>query len=504
MVFQATAAPLRRLTGAEYRNSVQDLFAGVELPAVEVPADARQDGYTTVAAGQAPSALSVEQYQRSAQTLANVAMAERGTWAPCTADSDACAKETLESLAERAYRRPLQAVEREQIATLVAAANAWGGPAAALVAGLEAILQSPTFLYRPEFGAAQPIGAAVALTDYEVASRLSYFLTATLPDATLLQAAERGDLSTDSGLRAQAERLLADPRARPVMNDFFAQWLRLERLDSLALDPALFPEFDQQLRADLKQSVLRFVDYALWEVDSFDFLMSGEMGFVNDRLAPIYGVASPGGEALTLIGLDSTQRRGLLTQPGVLTASSHGTRHSPILRGVTMLDSILCSPVPAPPPGIFDMNEDADVDSSQICTTRDDVTLSHTSGATCQGCHKAIDGAGFAFEHYDALGRYRKEENGCPIDATASFAAADLAGDLADAVTLAPLLSQSRTVQQCFGQQLFRFALGRKESTNDRCQIAAVAEELQAGDDSLQRLVVKLVLSPSFRSRPAS
>lgn len=503
VVYQSSAAPLRRLNSVEYRASVRDLFVGIELPELEVPVDALQDGYTTVAAGQAPSALSVEQYQHSASKIAQVVVGERARWAPCVADTEACARETLEQLAERAYRRPLAEDERAQIVDLVVAAGAWGGPAASIEAGVEAVLQSPHFLYRPEFGGDEAMGAARVLSAHELATRLSYFLTASMPDAELLAAADSGALLTEGGLRAQAERLLRDPRARDVLTDFFVQWLRLDRLDSMSLDPNAFPEFDDALREDLKASVLQFVDYALWEADSFQFLMAGSLGFVNDRLASLYGLIPPGTQELVVTELDPAERRGLLTQPGVLAASSHGLRHSPILRGVAMLDSILCQPVPAPPAGILDMSEASMVDPQAICTTRDEVALSHTSRAGCQSCHQAIDGAGFAFEHYDALGRYRSEENGCAIDATASFAAPELGRGVADAVALADRLAVSPTVTQCFGRQLFRFALGRTEQSADHCEIAQLVEPLVGNRDSLQELVLALVQSPSFRSRPS-
>lgn len=367
---------------------------------------------------------------------------------------------------------------------------------------MAALLQSPSFLFRPELGTGRAVGgAAVALDAYELASRLSYFMTASMPDAALMAAAADDSLLEEATLRSQAQRLLADPRARSVLSGFFAQWLGLYRLDNLNLDPNAFPEMSDSLRQDLKASVLSYIDKALWSDDSYASLLSGSYGFVNDRLAPLFGVAAPGDDALQYVALDPSQRSGVLTQPGVLSATSHGTGHSPILRGVHLLNQVLCAQLGAPPPGVLEQAETLSVDDSLVCTTRDAVSLKHTAKEGCQGCHAAIDAAGFNFENYDALGRYRTEENGCPVDASGSYPGTDLQGEFADAVALAQQLPQSRVVSHCMVDNLFRFAFGRKASPSDDCELAALADQLHEGG-SLQQLVVELVASPSFRSRP--
>jgi hypothetical protein len=500
-VFQASAAPLRRLSEREYRNTVADLFTGVALPALEVAPDARKDGFDNAAAGQAPSPLAVEQYERAARLVADAALADLGAWASCNQDTPACAAEMLQTFAADAYRRPLSGAEGDALTSFLDTSLADSTPMQALHMGIEAVLQSPYFLYRPELGSSQVVGRdALALDGYEMASRLSYFFWATMPDSALLAAAASGELDGEAGVRAQARRLLDDPRARPVMNDFFAQWLGLYRLEALSLDPNVFPELDDALRSDLYDSALRYVERALWRSDSWTLLMSGSYGYVNDRLAPLFGVPAPGGDQLVYTELDAAQRSGVLTQPGLLASTSHGIRHSPILRGVAMLDSMLCAAPPAPPPGVLAMAEDLPVDESLLCTTRDEVSMKHTQRAECRACHDAIDGAGFNFESYDALGRYRSQENGCAIDASGSYPGTDI-GDVGDAVELAGRLAGSETATGCFGEHLFRYALGRRQSTADRCEIEAVAAHLRGGD-SLQQVIIELVATPSFRSRP--
>jgi hypothetical protein len=246
-----------------------------------------------------------------------------------------------------------------------------------------------------------------------------------------------------------------------------------------------------------------YVDHAVWEADSWQWLMASSQGFVNDRLAPIFGVEAPGSDELVLVDLDPAERRGLLTQPGVLTSTSHGIGHSPIMRGVTMLSNVLCSPVPAPPPGILDnIDEEMASDDDEVCTTRDYVALTHTVGADCQGCHAAIDGAGFVFENYDALGRYRTEENGCAVDATGSFPTSDFGSEVNDAIELSEALANSSQVATCMSEHLFRYSLGRGTNRADACELQVLGEQLGSGD-SLQDLIVEMVATPSFRSRPS-
>lgn len=503
VVFQSSSAPLRRLSEDEYAASVGDLFPGVSLPQLTLVPDARVDGFTNAASGQAASPLAVEQFDRAASTVAAAAAGQRGAWAPCTDDTDTCVQSTLAQVAEKAFRHPLSSEERTGVDELATAVSGLGTSTEAIEAGLTAILQAPTFLYRPEFGSGDEMGtSAELLTGYELATRLSYFFTGSMPDDALMAAAASGELDSEAGLRSQAQRLLKDSRSRPVVTKFFLEWLRLYKLDELALDPNYFPEFDEAMRDDLKASAKAFVEYALWDKDSWRTLMSGSYGFVNDRLAPLFGVPAPGTDELTFTELDASERRGVLTQPAMLASTSHGIRHSPILRGVTMLNNILCEPPPAPPPGILAAAEDVQVDPSQICTTRDDVALTHTAKAGCQGCHASIDGAGFNFENYDALGRFRSVENDCMVDATGTFPGTDIEGEVVDAVHLADQLGDSKTVTGCFSEHLFRYALGRGASDADACEVANLAIQLQDGGDSLQGLVLNMVTSPSFRSRP--
>jgi len=502
---QASTAPVRRLTAQEYLNTVQDLFGGMAVPELDLPTDVRSDGFENGVLGQSASPLTVEQYRAAAKAVAAEVVSDIQSWAPCTDETEACAQQVLQWVATRAFRRPLSESERVALEDFSVEAMSLDAPTEAITMGIEGLLQSPSFLYRTEFGTNSEVeDGVVTLSGYELASRLSYFFTGSMPDAELLAAAANGDLSTLEGYKAQAERLLNAPRAREVLTDFFMEWLGLHKLEDLALDADAFPEFSDQLRKDLQASARKYIDYALWEEDSWVALMTGSYGFVNDRLAPYFGVDAPGsGEELVYVELNSNQRRGVLTQPATLASTSHGSRHSPILRGVMLLTNVFCM-APAPPPPDAFVTQVEDVDESQICTTRDDVFMKHTSSGGCQTCHKQIDAAGFNFENYDALGMFRTQENGCAVDATGTVLGADISSELPDAVSMADEISASEDATTCFAEHVYRFALGRTPENGSSCEVQAIAEPLLAGEDSLQKMLINMAMSPSFLSRPAA
>lgn len=506
---ELTSAPIERLTPREYRNTVRTLFPGVALPDEAPVPDERIEGFIGHTDGQSVSALGVRRYEELARAIGEAVAADLDAWAPCSDDSEACLQEIASALAPRTYRRPVSEGEAQAIASLVSRTYADFGMTEATALVVQALLESPSFIFRPQFGTAVVVpegvaAGAVPLDGYEMASRLSYFFLDDMPDETLVSAAAAGELTTDEGIEAHARRLLQDPRARPVITGFFAEWLRLYKLDELGLDPETFPEFDEQLRLDLETSVRMFLGKAIWEDDSWASLTSGSFGFVNDRLAPIFGVDAPGSEEPVLVSLDPTQRKGVLTQPGLLASTSHGITHSPIFRGVTMLESVMCTKVPAPPPGILDDLDDAPV-PDDVCTTRDQVAKTHTAAAACQGCHESIDGAGFTFESYDALGRFRTEENGCAVDSSGNFPGT--LGEVTGAIDMAEKLTASDSASECMVENMMSFALSRTAAPGDACEVEALAAALHdaehAAGDSLQEIVVRVVLSPLFRHRPA-
>ncbi len=492
------AAPLRRLTDREYRATVRDLFAPLDVPQVSFPERATLGRFDTGAEDQVVSPVWVERSQANAETIAERAVADRGWMACGERDAATCAREVLPDLFSRAFRRPLEEAERTAILGFYDESAMDFGEADALRMSLEALLISPDFLYRPEMlgGGDAPAGF-VALSGHELATRLAYLLWGTMPDAELRRAADEGELTDPAGLEAQARRMVEDPRARDVTRAFFEQWLELPRLETAHSDA--FPEFDAAMRVDLRESVLRFADAAFWDDRSYDALMGGGFGYVNDRLAPSFGVAPPGTDELTRVELDPAQRAGILTQPGWLASSTHGATHSPIVRGLFVIRNVLCGTIDPPPADVNTiLPEELPAD---VRTTRQLIEQTHGT-QECATCHARIDGAGFSFERYDALGRFRTVENGVEVDPSATIlGAGDANGEYPDALAMIDAFAESERVRECMVRQIYRFSMGRQDQAGDACQVRELSDELSAHGDTTE-LLVAIATSPSFRYQP--
>jgi hypothetical protein len=498
-----SGSALRRLTPTEYRNTVRDLFPGVSIPDVTLAADLVVGGFDNSAEGQTVSPLLTENYQRAGVTIGAAVTADLARWAPCTTNDAACAAQITELVAMRAQRRPLTSDERALFVGLVEATRVESGLADAVAALVEALLMTPQFLYRPELGAvgrAAPAGL-VALDDYELASRLSYFLWRSMPDTTLFDAAAAGELADPALLEGHARRMLEDPRAHATIADLHAQWFQVARVDALTLDRTVFPELDRETQTDMRDSLARYLDDAFWQDGTVSALFSGHFGYVNDRLAPLFGIPAPGSTELVRVELDETQRSGILTQPGWLAERAHPTVHSPVYRGVFVLEHVLCAPTLPAPPGAEAMT--MPLPEGTVVTTRERVSRSHTG--YCASCHARIDGVGFAFENFDALGRYRETEVGMPIDATGEIlGAGDANGPISGAVDLADRLGTSHQVESCVADHYLRYALGRSlVGRGDTCQVDALRQRLEASGGDLSELVVGIVTSPNFIYRTA-
>ncbi len=496
--YRPADAPLRRLTPDEYRASVGSLFPGVAIPELELERDAEVDGFDNNALSQGVGATNIESFNRAAERVGAVVAADRSWW-PCSTDDAACGRTIALAVGERAYRRPLDAAESDRMAAFFESLRVELGFDAAVAAYVSGVLESPSFLYRPELGdpSLPAPNGLIALSGHEVATRLSYLLWGELPDQTLLDAAAAGELADAAAVEAQTRRMLEDPRARSVVERFHASWLGLDRLAELDLDDERYPELNGALRRDLQASVGAFVDDAFWERGSIHELFAGRQGYVNDRLAPLMGVSAPGTDELVPVTLPETERAGLLTQPGVLASTSHGIGHSPILRGVLVLGQVLCTPPPPPPDDVdIGVADDEPIEDGRLLTTREKLERTHGT-AECATCHDAIDGIGFAFERYDGLGRFRLEENGVTVDPSGT-----LRGEaVADAVELGESLAEDAQMRECLATQWYRFALGRSEAAPDACEIRRLADTLGELDDPKEMLVA-LVTSNAFRFRP--
>jgi hypothetical protein len=321
-----------------------------------------------------------------------------------------------------------------------------------------------------------------------------------MPDATLAAAAASGSLSQPAELEAQARRLLTSPRAHEAVAVFHGQWLRFEKMATLSKSPALFPAFDEATAAALRASTERFVEAAFWEQRTLDAFFTSPTVYANASLSPLLGVAASGSELSPVQG-PAGQRAGILTQPGLLAGFAHETVGSPVLRGVFVLDRLLCAEPPPPPP---DVPPPPTSDQAGPATTTRQKFEQHLTNAACQACHRTIDGIGFGFENYDAVGAYRTEENGLPVDASGELLGTlDVDGPFQGAVELGRRLATSKQAQACVTRHWYRYAFGLADGDVNTCALLPVVRDFQASGLDLQELVVALVTSSSFTTRPA-
>jgi hypothetical protein len=495
-----TTPPIVRLTRSAYLNSVRDLFPALTLPALTVPADSVVADFDNNALAQAPTAELVRSYDENAQLVGGAVLAQLEKVTACATVDEPCARTYLLELAGRAFRRPLEDEEKTRIADGLKTRAGEHGLREAVSLMVQAILQAPAFLYRIEAGVPVAGRPEVAqLQPHELATRLSYFLWNTMPDAALRAAADDGSLIEPAVLEAQARRLLADAKARTAVAHMQEQWLRFDKMNGLRKNAGMFPEFDDALLGSMRESTARFVDHAFWDEGTLEALLTDTHTFVNQPLAAVYGMSGISGNDLQLTSADAKQRSGVLTQVGLLAAFGHETRESPVLRGVFVLDRILCAPPPPPPPNVNNSPPEI-MPGAPPATTRELFSQQHEQGA-CAGCHKVIDGVGFGFEHYDTMGRWRDFEAGKPVDASGEInGTQEIDGPFDGAVELGRRLANSRTVQTCVTRKWLQYALNLDPSMLTEDVVVPLRGEATGGFN-MRELLVRLVKSSTFRYR---
>lgn len=500
------AAPLRRLTQLEYRNTVRDLL-GVEPPSsLEFPVDGRAGGFDNNATVLSVSPLLAEKYLEAAEALAPAALARNPTLVPCdpaALGEQACARQFIESFGRRAYRRQLTPAEIERLTRAFTAGRHGGSFQDGVQLVIETALQSPAFLYRFELGGAAAAGQKlVRLSQHELATRLSYFLWGSMPSDELLADADAGQLDTTERVAARARLMLDDVRARRAVAEFYRQWLGVSDIATLEKDTTAYPEFTPALRSSMAGELPAFVEHVIWSADRrLTTLLTAPVGFVDGPLAALYGVEASGAATTSQVALDPEQRAGILTQAAVLAVHALPNQSSPVARGKFVRERLLCQH-PAPPPPDLDVTPpEVDPDLS----TRERFAQ-HTESPQCAGCHELMDPLGFAFESYDTLGRYRATEGGKPIDTSGWISGStDVDGPFQNARQLASRLAQSQQVQACVAKQWFRYAFGRHEGPADACSLAQLEADFATSEGDLHELLVSLTRTEAFlHRRPVS
>lgn len=491
-------SPLRRLTRREYNNVVRDLLKDTTRPAEQFVPESEQSGFTNGADSTLLSSVVIDDFEIAATALAKEATtaAKLGMLVGCdpeaVAGQDACASAFIRSFGQRAFRRALDDAQVADYQALYASTKASAGFAVAIELVLRAMLQSPYFLYRIELGAPAPAnGAAVPLTAEETAVRLSFLLWGSIPDPALMQAAREGKLETAADVRAQAVRMLDDDRGSALFSDFHVQWGQLEGLPNQTKPAPFTPEIGRLLVEETKH----FVDQILRKGDgSLSTLLTSPVTYLNQELAEYYGVTGVTGAGFQPFTLPAGQRSGLLTQGSFMGNFAHGTEPSPVLRGKFILTQLVCSPPPPPPDDL-----DTTLPPPDPTKSARQQLVELTGKGTCVGCHTMLNPAGFAFEHFDGLGRYRTLERGLPVDASSEVVVpSDMAGSYANHQDFLTALSNSQAVRSCLASKWFIYAHGRLPETDDACSLSAATTSFQSSGN-IRELILAMTETPAFR-----
>jgi hypothetical protein len=497
------AVPLRRLTDRQYQNAVRDLFRGQVQPSTRFPASelgGSRSHFSTEPDANVTTLLGAENILDSAEETALAVVDHLNAILPCAAatPNEACAGTFIDDVARRAYRRPLAPEERTLLLTVYRKATGTDAFKDGIALVTSTILQSPQFLYLVEVG--KPAGTnLIELTDHEIATRLSFLLWDSLPDAALIDAATKGTLHTGPQVRAQAERMLADPKARATIVRFAREWTNLHvwnagekasRDFTAALATSMQTEFDMFMQS-------AFLD----ATGGVKTLLTSSSTFANTALAALYGVPAPVGTDMRPVNVDPKTRAGLLTLPAFLSSAAHGDQPSYVQRGVFVLQKLLCRDLPEPPPDAAQRAPATPPNASQR-----QKSTAIRGVAECGVCHSMIDPIGLGFDGYDEIGRVRTT-----LPATQGGGAVDQRGELKvglpvdgvfnGPVELAGKLAASRDAQACLGRQWFRFAISRLDNADDACSVNGLASELGGSGQTLRELVLALTAAEEFRFR---
>ena len=410
-------------------------------------------------------------------------------------EEDDCARRILSSLARRAYRRPVNEADVRTLLRFYGVGRTQGGFDAGIRAGIQGLLVSPGFLFRMEH---EPEGVAPGtpypVSQLDLASRLSFFLWSSIPDDELLDLAERGRLRDPEVLERQVARMLLDPRHEALVENFTSQWLGLRKLDAVSPDPKVFPEFDENLRGALQQETLLFADSIVREDRSLLDFLTADYTFVNERLARHYGIKNIFGSGFRRVTLADGARKGLLGHASILTVTSYANRTSPTLRGKWILDNILGTPPPPPPPNVPALKEENE-GNGKILTMRERMEQ-HRVNLSCAVCHERMDPLGFAMEKFDAIGRWRTDEE---IDSSGVLPDGTKFQGPAELETI--LVGRQDQFFRTVVEKLLMYALGRAIDYRDQPVVRRIISESAVSDLRWSSIVLGIVKSMPFQMR---
>ena len=500
------AAVTRRLTPDQYRNVIADIFGPTIAVGGRFEPGIREEGLLAVGASKASMTSSgLEQYDSIARGIAAqvVEPSRRATFVPCKpanekAPDDACTAQFVKKVGPLLFRRSLT---DQEVATQVAVANAAAVKLGDFYSGIEmslvGMLDSLPFLFRGEVAEADPKNAGQYRLDaISKASRLSFFLWDTKPDAELMEAAQKGDLDGESGLSKQVDRMLDSPRLEAGVRAFFTDMLQFDLFGTLAKDTVIFPRYTTRVATDAQEQTLRtIVDHLLVRKGDYRDLFTTRKTFLSPSLGSIYGVAVP----KTVSGTwqpyefpEGDPRAGILMQASFVALHSHPGRSSPTLRGKALRELILCQPVPPPPANVnFAVVEDST--NPNLKTVRDRLTA-HRTDPSCAGCHRIMDPIGLSMENFDSAGGFRTVENGQPIDTSG-----DLDGvKFNDASGLAKAVHDNPATASCLVNRIYAYGIGRAVTRGEIETVKGLFKDFAADGYKFPDLLRRIATSDAF------
>jgi Protein of unknown function (DUF1592)/Protein of unknown function (DUF1588)/Protein of unknown function (DUF1587)/Protein of unknown function (DUF1585)/Protein of unknown function (DUF1595) len=510
---------IRRLNRAEYNNTIRDLFGVDDRPADDFPSDDVGYGFDNVGDVLGLPPLLMERYMTAAEKVAERVIVANpslpGQMKPeshrkiifrepaSPGEYPDAARAILERFASRAYRRPVTPPELDRLTGIVQMTLDDGERfERAIQFAVQAVLVSPHFLFRVELDS-RPRGSAPAGPDrvepigpYEVASRLSYFLWSSMPDDELFRLAGQGKLQSAEVLSTQVRRMLVDPRARALVDNFGGQWLQIRNLKSFHPDRERFPGFDESLRDAMFRETELFLAEVIREDRSILDLIDGDFTYLNERLARHYGIKGVTGPDFRRVRLETPERGGLLAHASILTVTSNPNRTSPVKRGRWVLEQILGAPPPPAPPDVTPLKEDRAVESAVTMRRRME---QHRAQASCAVCHTRMDPLGFGLENYDGVGAWRDKDAGVPLDVSGTLPTGESFRGPSELKAI--LKGRPREFARCLTEKMLTYSLGRGLEESDRCAVDRILKDLESHEYRFSALLQGIVLSDPFLKR---
>jgi len=493
---------IHQLNSHEYNNVIRDLTGIDSKPASALPKDPYTGFFSNIAASLTVDMARAQIYfDLGIKILDQVFSQNYGqivTCNPATSGARPCADKVITEFGLKAFRRPMLADEKITYLTLFdnlyasfPAGTSGNKFDESLKGALHAMLIAPQFIYRIiEVPSTEP-GYVKTLTPYELASRLSFFIWGSIPDATLFSLAANGTILENGVLLAQVDRMLKDPKSSHIANTFGSQWLELEALNSANPDPSVYPEFNESLRQSMMTESKLLLNDIIQKDGTPYLLLNADYTYLNRQLASFYQVGGVGTDQFIKVSIANTPRVGIITHGSLLTANARTNESSIVHRGLWAINRILCSPVGAPP---------QDVDTTlppQTASTNPRKSLeAHISAPECAGCHRQIDPVGYGLENFDGIGKYRTHyRNGDIVNSSGEFADG---GSFTTAREMSRLLIQNPKFKTCYSRNLVTFSLGRLLNENDKCFADSIGRVTVSPTGKFSDLVKSIVTSEQF------